>query len=390
MKLTQRSVIALKPKDKLYIQWCKELKGFGVRVQPGGSKTYFVQFRVDGKTRKVTLGKASDTKAEFARRKAQEYIGSAAKGVDVAKEKKERTSRATINDLADQFVNQYIPHHIKPSTAADYERSIKKFIKPELGQEAVADLSREKIAAFHHGMAKTPYQANRVLGTLSIMLTQAEIWGMRPEGINPCLRIKRFKESKRERFLSTEELGRLADALDTEANTTPITAAAFRLLILTGCRLGEIQKLEWDDVDYDRSEIRIPDAKSKTGARTVYLSEQGQNILASIPRLPDNPYVISGRVAGAYLTDFQKPWRRIRKAAGLEDVRIHDLRHTFAANAAAEGLSLPMIGKLLGHTQAQTTQRYAHLAADPVRQANADVARAISNSMANRPPHLQT
>ena len=152
-------------------------------------------------------------------------------------------------------------------------------------------------------------------------------------------------------------------------------------MILTGCRLGEIQKLEWDWVDFEREEIRLPD--TKTGMRTVYLSPQGIQILKSIPRLPDNPYVITGREPGAHLTDMQKPWRRIRKRAEIEDVRIHDLRHTFAATAASSGLSLPMIGKLLGHTQAQTTARYAHLAADPVRKANADVAKQIADNMSN-------
>lgn len=381
MRITQKTVQALEPQSKIYIAWCEDLKGFGVRVGTGGTKTYFAQYRVEGKVRKKTIGQAGKIKSEQARRIAQGLIGAAARGIDEVEVQKNIDRAPTVNILAEKFKNEYIPHHLKPSTQADYERSIDKFIVPELGAEKVANLTRQKIAAFHHSLASTPYQANRVLGTLSIMLTQAEIWGMRAEGVNPCLRVKRFKEKKRERFLSKEEFARLADALDLEAQEAPIAAAAFRLLILTGCRLGEIQKLEWDDVDYERSEIRIPEAKSKTGSRTVYLSEQGVKVLQSIPRLADNPYVIHGREPGSYLTDLQKPWRRVRKAAKIEDVRIHDLRHSFAANAAAQGLSLPMIGKLLGHTQAQTTARYAHLAADPVRKANADVARQISESM---------
>ncbi|MDG1825317.1 MAG: site-specific integrase [Henriciella sp.] len=248
-----------------------------------------------------------------------------------------------------------------------------------MGEKKVAELAREEIVEFHLRFAKTPYQANRMLGTLSVMLSQAEIWGMRPSTMNPCLKVKRFKEKKRERYLSSEEMKRLANALDEEEKTAPVTAAAFRLLIITGCRLGEIQKLKWDWVDFEREAILLPD--SKTGMKTVYLSPQGIAILRSIPRLPENPFVITGREPRSHLTDMQKPWRRIRKAAGIEDVRIHDLRHTFAATAASNGLSLPMIGKLLGHTQAQTTARYAHLAADPVRKANADVARLIAESM---------
>lgn len=381
MRITQRNVLSLEPKDKIYTIWCEDLKGFAVRVGSGGTKTYFVQYRVDGKERKHTIGRSDKVKSDEARRIAQGLLGSAALGIDEVENKKSERSAPTIKFLADKFLDEYLPYHLKPSTQADYERSIKKFIIPELGEEKVAELTRQKIAAFHHSLASTPYQANRVLGTLSILLTQAEIWGMREEGINPCLRVKRFKEKKRERFLSPEEFSRLAEALEAESLRAPIAAAAFRLLILTGCRLGEIQKLEWDDVDYGRSEIRIPEAKSKTGSRTVYLSEQGIKVLQSIPRLPNNPYVIHGKMPGNYLTDLQRPWRRVRKAASLDDVRIHDLRHSFAANAASRGLSLPMIGKLLGHTQAQTTARYAHLAADPVRKANADVAKQIAESM---------
>ncbi|MEO1359986.1 MAG: tyrosine-type recombinase/integrase [Pseudomonadota bacterium] len=381
MRITQRTIQKLKPRASRYVVWCEDLKGFGVRVGTSGNKSFVAQYRVEGRERKTTLGRTDKLKVEQARRMAQSLLGSAARGVDEVQDKQIASSAPTIQMLGEKFLDEYVPYHLKPSTQADYKRSIEKFIIPELGDKKVASLTRQSIAAFHHGLAATPYQANRVLGTLSIMLTQAEIWGMRKEGVNPCLRVKRFKEKKRERFLSPEEFSRLAEALDEEAKTAPIAAAAFRLLILTGCRLGEIQKLEWDDVDYARSEIQIPEAKSKTGSRTVYLSEQGISVLRAIPRLPDNPYVIHGKTTGNYLTDLQKPWRRVRKTANLPDVRIHDLRHSFAANAAAQGLSLPMIGKLLGHTQAQTTARYAHLAADPVRKANADVAKQIAESM---------
>lgn len=379
MRISQQLIKQLEPQSKGYSVWCSELKGFGVRVNPTGVMSFIAKYRVNGKQQMTTIGRTDALKAEAARRRARELLGSAAIGInETALEKADRRA-ATISDLSSRFLEAYIPYHLKPSTQADYRRSIEKFIIPRLGRVKVQELDRAKIAEFHQSFSKTPYQANRILGTLSVMLTQAEIWGMRPEGINPCLRVKRFKEKKRERFLSSEEMARLAESLDEEAKEAPSAAAAFRLLILTGCRLGEIQKLKWRDVDFEREEIRLSD--SKTGQRTVYLSPQGIALLKSIPRKEDNPYVIVGLEDGAYLTDLQKPWRRVRARAGLDDVRIHDLRHTFAANAAASGLSLPMIGKLLGHTQAQTTARYAHLAADPVRKANADVARLISEAM---------
>lgn len=379
MRISQQSIKQLEPQAKAYSVWCSELKGFGVRVNPTGVISFIAKYRVNGRQQMTTIGRADTLKAEAARRRARELMGSAAIGINETALEKENRRTTTVSQLSERFLETYVPFHLKPSTQADYRRSIKKFIEPKLGRKKVKELDRATIAEFHQSFSDTPYQANRILGTLSIMLTQAEVWGMRPEGVNPCLRVKRFREKKRERFLSSEEMGRLAESLDIEAEEAPSAAAAFRLLILTGCRLGEIQKLKWLDVDFEREEIRLSD--SKTGQRTVYLSPQGIELLKKIPRVSDNPHVIVGREPGGYLTDLQKPWRRVRSRAGLEDVRIHDLRHTFAANAAASGLSLPMIGKLLGHTQAQTTARYAHLAADPVRKANADVAKLLVQSM---------
>ena len=359
--------------------WCSELKGFGVRVNPTGALTFIAKYRVSGRQQMATIGRSDRLQAEAARKRAKELMAQAALGVDEIGERKDKRKAATVSELADRFLETYCPHHLKPRTQRDYRDSIVRYILPHLGQVKLRELDRITITQFHESLAATPYQANRVLSTLSSMLTQAERWGMRPEGLNPCLRVKRFKEKRRERFLSSAEMARLADALDEEAKTASMAAATFRLLILTGCRLGEIQKLEWRCVDFEREEIRLDD--SKTGQRTVYLSPQGIELLKSLPRLHDNSFVIVGKEPGQHLTDLQRPWQRVRSRAGLDDVRIHDLRHTFAANAAASGLSLPMIGKLLGHTQAQTTARYAHLAADPVRKANADVAKMIAEAM---------
>jgi len=388
MKITQRSVNALPKTDKRYFKWCEQLSGFGVRVNLDGSKTYIVKYRVNGRQVKASIGKVEAVKAEEARRRARRIIADASDGIDRIGERKAKENQATIHDLAARFKKEYVPHHVRASTAADYARSIDKFIVPKLGRVAVANLTRADIHKFHQDLAPTPYQANRVLGTLSVMMSQAEIWGLRPEGINPCLKVKRFKEHKRERYLSTEELSRLATALQIEAATAPVTAYGFWLLILTGCRLGEIQKLRWDQVSFERMELVFGEEESKTGRKTVVLNASALSILKTIPRLPDNPYVIHGRIEGQYLTDFQKPWRRIRKQAGLEDVRIHDLRHTFASYAAGQNNSLHIIGKLLGHTQAQTTARYAHLANDPIRKASDEVGLELAEIMGL--PALQT
>ncbi len=215
------------------------------------------------------------------------------------------------------------------------------------------------------------------------MFNLAELWGLRPDGSNPCLHVKRFREDKRERFLNAEEfsrLGRVLDEIAADGSETRSTVAAIRLLMLTGGRLSEIQKLRWEHVDLDAGELRLPD--SKTGGRAVPLAPSAVKLLAALPRDPDSPWVIAGRKPGAHLTDLQHPWRRIRARAGLDDVRIHDLRHSFASRALALGEGLPMIGKLLGHTQVQTTARYAHLARDTVKASAARIGDSIKRDLA--------
>ena len=226
-----------------------------------------------------------------------------------------------------------------------------------------------------------PYQANRVLAVLSKMFNLAERWGLRPDGSNPCRHVEKFGERKRERMLSASELSRLGEALAGH-DGSPFVAGAVKLLIFTGARLGEILGLRWDWVDLDRGEARLPDSKS--GAKTLHLPPPALAALATLPRIEGNSFVIVGHRAGAPLVNLEKPWRAIRATAGLDDFRLHDLRHAFASIAASSGLGLPIIGKILGHTQPATTARYAHLASDPVKAAAAAVAEKIASAMVGR------
>ena len=189
--------------------------------------------------------------------------------------------------------------------------------------------------------------------------------------------MKRYKERKRERFLSPEETERLGEVLREAEAEMPSAVAAIRLLLLTGCRLSEIQFLRWEYVKGDC--IELPDAK--TGGRVVPLGPEARAVLSALPHEDGNPWVITGKLPGSHLTDLQRPWRRIRERAGLEDVRIHDLRHSFASRALALGESLTMIGKLLGHTQVQTTARYAHLARDSIQNAAARITGSIGGNL---------
>ena len=330
----------------------------------------------------MTLGPVAAMTPEEARKRAMPLLAEAKGGGDPAAQRDADRKAATVKVLGERFLDEYVPDHCKPSTAYEYRRAVELFIEPRIGGRRVTEIQRSDIAELHHGMRKTPYQANRTLGVLSKMFNIAEVWGLRPDGSNPCLHVKRYKEEKRERFLSAEEFRRLGKVLDEileDGSETRSAVTAIRLLMLTGCRLSEIQKLRWEHVDLDAGELRLPD--TKTGGRAVPLAPSAVRLLARLPRDENNPWVIAGRMPSSHLTDLQHPWRRIRARAELPDVRIHDLRHSFASRALALGEGLPMIGKLLGHTQVQTTARYAHLARDTVKASAARIGDSIDNDL---------
>ena len=375
-KITKRTVDALKPHEREHVVWDDDLKGFGVRVHPSGRKVYIVKTRYRGRVIKMTIGPHGAVSPTYARVRAAEIITDARAGKNPSGR---RSGAPTMSDLGKRFLDEYVPDHCKASTAEEYRRSVKLFIDPRIGKLRVPDVQRSDITTLHHDMRETPYQANRTLGVLSKMMNLAELWELRPDGSNPCRHVKRFREEKRERFLSDEEYKRLGSALreiEAEGSETAAAIAAVRLLMFTGCRLSEIQKLRWEHVDLEAGELRLPD--TKTGAKMVHLGGPAIAVLRALDRPEDNPWVIAGRKPGSHLTDLQHPWRRIRARAGLDDVRVHDLRHSFASGGLLVGEGLPMIGKLLGHTQVQTTARYAHLANDPVKSAANRIARRIA------------
>jgi integrase len=384
-KITKRTVDALRPAadGRELVLWDTELAGFGVRMQRGGAKTYILKYRAGkGRTaplRKLTIGRhGSPWTPDQARAEAKRLLGLVAHSKDPAGARAAAKAAPTVADLAHRFLAEHAEAKRKASTAAEYRRLLDKIVLPALGKRKVAEVTRAEVTNLHHANRATTYQANRVLAVLSKMFNLGERWGLRPDGSNPCRHVEKFAERKRERMLSPAELARLGDALASYKGS-PHAAAAIKLLVLTGARLGEVLGLRWEWIDFERAEARLPD--SKTGAKTIHLPPPALAVLAELPWVEGNPHVIVGGVAGAAMVNLEKPWRAIRKAAGLEDVRLHDLRHAFASIAASSGMGLPIIGKMLGHTQAQTTQRYAHLAADPVKAAAASVAGKIAAAM---------
>jgi integrase len=376
-KVTKRTVDATMPGERDVFLWDTDLKGFGLKVSPAGSKIYLVQYRLGGRearTQRYTIGKhGSPWTPDKAREEAERLLGRVANEVDPTKERKAKLAahRAdaeapTLADFADRYIDDYAKPYKKPRTVDEDERNLRLHIKPTLGKLKLKDITPAHIAKLHASGRGRPTNANRCRALLSHLFKMAEVWGERRPGSNPCRYVEKFGERKRERFLSAEELTRVADALERSKGREPPSAiTAIRLLILTGCRLSEILSLRWEWIDFERGCVMLPD--SKTGAKTVPLGAPALGALAELQRQEGSPYVLPAERGDGHFVGIQKPWQRVRAAAGLDDVRIHDLRHSFASIAVSSGDSLYLVGKVLGHRQARTTERYAHLTDDPVR-----------------------
>jgi integrase len=259
-----------------------------------------------------------------------------------------------------------------------YGRLFDTLILPALGSRAIPAITRSDVSSLHHQHRATPTHANRMLLLISKVMNYAERLGLRPDHSNPVRHVQRFRERPRERFLSEDELRRLGKALS-GSDASVFAKAAVALLVFTGCRRGEILGLRWRDVDLERGLLTLREAK--TGPRVVYLNAPAARLLAALPHEDSNPYVIVGGRAREARVNITKAWQAIRAAAGLDDVRLHDLRHSFASVGAAGGLSLPAIGALLGHSQAQTTKRYAHLVGAPLKQAAEAIGERLAAAM---------
>jgi len=381
-KLTKRIVDAIAPQPTEFFIWDESIPGFGLRVMPSGRKSFVVQYRAGRRPRRMSLGPSTVLTCDQARTRAITIIAAVKNGEDPAADRAAKRNAATVSDLAERFDKEHIAVRLKASTAKEYRGNLRRFILLALGRLAVPEITRADVAKFHHDLRHIPYQANRCLEVVSKMFVLAEMWGLRPDGSNPRKHIRKYPEEKRERFLSAAELRRIGEVLrEMESERVELSSAilAARLLILTGCRLGEIMTLKWDYIDFQERALRLPD--SKTGKKIVHLGAPAVEYLQDDQRIDGNPWVIPGTLTGKPLSDLQPFWQRARARAGVKDVRIHDLRHTFASTAVASGQGLPMVGKLLGHTQVQTTARYAHLAADPVKSAADAVATSLREAL---------
>ena len=361
--------------------WDRDVKGFGARRQKG-RPFFFFSYRTNGRRRWITLGEhGGQLTIDAARREAEILRGAIADGKDPAAVRDATKQAGTLAELAQRYIEDFARMRNKASTIAEYERLIRLHIVPGLGALGVNDVTKADVARWHSAFKNNRVAGNRSLALLKAVFNQAEKWGIRTLA-NPARSIDMFPEKSRERLLSADELARLGESLNAaERNRSEhqSVTCCIRLLVLTGARLSEILKLKWDHVDLERGVLRLPD--SKTGAKTIPLGAPAMSVLAEIPRNSSSVFVCPGERPGTHFVGIQKPWRRIRTAANLPDLRIHDLRHAFASVAAMAGDSLLLIGKILGHRQTRTTERYAHLQDDPVRAVADKTARRIAEAM---------
>lgn len=393
-KITLAAVSRLKAGECL---WDTTVKGFGVRRQ-SASAVYALKYRFGGRQRFFTIGKhGSPWSPETARTEAMRLLGrivSSENPRDPSAERKDRDGLPTFADFAERYLEEYAESHKKPRSVREDRRNLKLHILPMLGTLRVSDISQSDIARLQASRRAHPTSANRCLALVSHIFTIAEKWGVRPAKTNPCRGIDRYREEIRERYLSADEVRKLGAVL--EAASAPQwddgschqagkgktrvyedwrAIACIKLLLFTGARLTEILSLKWEYIDWERGIARLPD--SKTGRRNLPITTPARELLNSLPRDARSPFVLPGKGPESHFVSIQKPWQRVRARAGLIDFRLHDLRHAFASVAVTNGMSLFMVGAMLGHRHAMTTQRYAHLAPQPVRAAADETANAI-------------
>ncbi|MEQ1901177.1 MAG: tyrosine-type recombinase/integrase [Devosia sp.] len=409
-KLTKRTTDAALPGAVRYVIFDTEIHGFGLRVSPTGAKSWIYTYRAgEGGRRtakkRVTLGSTKRFTPEEAREEAERLRARVNLGMDPQEQKAKQRLSMTVSELAERFLTEHVGAKRKPATKASYEGVINTWVLPPIGSKKAKDVTRTDIAGMHFSMRTRPAQANRTVAIVGSMFGFAFRHGLVESAVNPARGIVKFKQEGRERFLSGAELESLGAAIR-EAETVGVpwqtdptkkakhlrregretvigehAAAAIRLLVFTGARLREILHLKWDHVDFDRGLLLLPD--SKTGKKTIVLNTPALSVLNGLARI--GVYVIAGDTAGTDdeqpRADLKRPWTVLTRHAGLKGLRIHDLRHNFASFGVGGGMGLPIIGKLLGHAQPQTTARYAHLDSDPLKKASDAIGQTIAAAM---------
>jgi integrase len=406
-KITKRVVDGVEPRETTYLVRDAEVKGFVLVVTPTSAKSYAVDYRAGSgrgsPKRRLTIGKhGSPWTPEMARVEAKRLLAEVAAGRDPAAARRADRKGLTFSELMDLYLADGVSHK-KPSTLRADRGRIQHHLRPLVGKLRIDRIGRvdiermrnavtagrtaQKLAGGEKRPSGSMAKGGKGVAAQCVTLVSAVFAFAIERGLctdNPARGVKKAPVRKVERFLAEAEMARLAATLDAESQRTgnPYPSAAIKLLLLTGCRRGEIVNLCWEHVDFEHDCLRLAD--SKTGAKIVYLNAPARALLDDLPRIRGNPRVIPGVKVESASAAIDNVWANVRKVAGLADVRLHDLRHSFASVGAAGGLSLPIIGALLGHKHAATTARYAHLSADPLRAANDAVGARIAAAMARK------
>jgi len=377
IKITKRLLDAAELKDRAYEIWDTEVKGFHAIVLPSGQKTFYFRYYDNSrKNQRIKIAVFGNVTCDIAREIAKSFSGDLAKGIDPKREKEKLKEidkdKVTYVHFFEKFTKNYRLIHHKPSTLKVDGYIIKLHIMPFFGGKNIEEITTNDILDFKESLKHVPITCNKCFAVIHRSFELAELWGYRQKNSNPCRGVKKYPERKRERFLSKEELRRLEAVLETEEILqlkSPYVLAAIKMLMYTGCRMSEILTLKWEDAHLVENYIHLKD--SKTGERVVPLNEPGRKILEKLERREENPYVFcSQKHKDGHLVNIAKAWQKIRKKADLPDVRIHDLRHSFASFAIKQGLDLYQVAKLLGHKNIRTTTRYAHLAREDLIKAS--------------------
>ena len=382
MKFTKRTIELLETTGNRQTFFDDEITGLALRIGTTGKKTFYYTYRANKGRRAekkwIMLGTFPLVSVEQARELVKQKAAMVLAGHDPAELIKEGKQAATMREALTLFKEEYVSK-LKPKTQIQYTDIIERLVFPKLGKHLVKDIAYSPIASLHHALRATPYTANRTVAVLSKFFNWCELHGYRERNTNPVQGLAKYTEHKRLRFMSAvelESLGKGFHTLESRNAIDPTIAAAIKMLLFTGARSSEILTLKWSYVSVELAIASLPD--SKTGAKTLHLPPQALAILETLPC--ESEYCFPGKSKG-HLVNIKDSWKRLLTASGLENWRIHDLRHAFASAAASSGKSLPIIGKILGHTQAATTSRYAHLAENPVAIAVSETATQLHKAL---------
>ena len=403
MKFTKKAIEAIEAAEKRQVFFDETFPGFALRVSEAGAKTFYYSYRAGkgrGAEKKwVMLGRFPAMTVEQALAKAKGMAADVHQGTDPAKELRVEKAAITMEAALEKFTQIHVDK-LKLETQKQYNAIKVRLLIPKLGKTRVKNVQHPDVAKLHYELRATPYLANRCIAVLSKFFSWCELNGYRERNSNPCFGVEKYKENKRQDFMGADELAILGETLDRLERTwlerqetkekrvagqvdalTPQAAAVIRMLMFTGARVGEVLSLKWVYIDFERGIASLPD--SKTGFKVLQLPAPAMAVLEGLPQFSE--WVFPGNSAVGHMVNIKDAWGAVLKQSGLANWRLHDLRHAFASMMVNSGASLPIIGKILGHSQVSTTQRYAHLEQNPARKAAEDAAEKIAAALRSKP-----